>query len=425
MKILLSAYACEPGAGSEPGIGWHWAIEIARLGHEVHILTRANNVDAIERGLSAIRSPDAIRSLDAVRSPDASGGLDVKVHGYDLPRWARWWKKGPRGMHVYYLLWQMGAYRRARRLHQLLLFDMVHHITFGVFRHPSFMGRLGIPFVFGPVGGGESTPPALLRSLPVRGRILEALRGLANRAALLDPLLLATFRQATLICCNTPETEEQIPARFRGKSVCVHDVAIDGSRVAAAPSTGGRPRFLFAGRLLYWKGLHLALRALAVLRRELPDAELTVVGDGKDRAWLQEFAQRQQLGDAVQWKGWVPREQVIASYATHAAFLFPSLHDSGGTVIMEAMAQGLPVICLDLGGPGAILPEHCGLKIGARGRTEEQVVADLVDAMRKLAVDAHLRQQLAINALEAAKHQTWAELVGGAYRQIHARLLLG
>lgn len=92
---------------------------------------------------------------------------------------------------------------------------------------------------------------------------------------------------------------------------------------------------------------------------------------------------------------------------------------------MEAMAQGLPVICLDLGGPGAILPEHCGLKIGARGRTEEQVVADLVDAMRKLAVDAHLRQQLAINALEAAKHQTWAELVGGAYRQIHARLLLG
>jgi glycosyltransferase involved in cell wall biosynthesis len=412
MRILLSAYACEPGQGSEPGIGWHWAIEIARLGHEVHIVTRANNVEAIERGLDAIRGPDGLDSID------------VKVHGYDLPRWARWWKKGPRGMHAYYLLWQLGAYRRARSLHRLLRFDLVHHITFGVFRHPSFMGRLDIPFVFGPVGGGESTPPALLRSLPLRGRILEKLRTAANRVALLDPLLRATFRHATLICCNTPETEEQIPARFRAKSVCVHDVAIDGSPLAAAPSTGGRPRFLFAGRLLYWKGLHLALRALAVLRRELPDAELTIVGDGSDRAWLQEFAHRQQLGDAVQWKGWVPREQVIASYATHTAFLFPSLHDSGGTVIMEAMAQGLPVICLDLGGPGAILPEHCGLKIRARNRTEEQVVADLVDAMRKLAMDAELRQQLAVNALEAAKHQTWAELIAGAYRQIQARLPL-
>jgi glycosyltransferase involved in cell wall biosynthesis len=404
MRILLSAYACTPGAGSEPGIGWHWAVEIARLGHEVHILTRANNVEAVERGLA---------SFD---------GLNMKVHGYDLPRWARWWKKGQRGVHVYYLLWQVGAYRCARSLHRALRFDLVHHITFGIFRHPSFMGRLGIPFVFGPVGGGEYAPVSLLRSLPLRGRIVEALRSLANRIARLDPLVHATLRQATLICCNTPETEEQIPARFRAKSVCVHDVAIDANRVAAEPSPGGRPRFLFVGRLLYWKGVHLALRALAALRRELPDAELTIVGDGGDRAWLQEFERKQRLGDAVEWKGWVAREEVIASYASHTAFLFPSLHDSGGTVVMESMAQGLPVICLDLGGPGAILPEHCGLKIRARGRTEEQVVDELAQAMKKLALDAPFRQKLARNALEAARHQTWAELVSGAYRQIEARL---
>jgi hypothetical protein len=143
LKILLSAYACEPGKGSEPGIGWHWALEIARLGHEVHILTRSNNVQAIQRGLA---------ELD---------GLRLTVHGYDLPTWARWWKKGMRGVRLYYVLWQWGAYRHARRLHSTLRFDLVHHITFGVFRHPSFMGRLGIPFVFGPIGGGESTPPGL------------------------------------------------------------------------------------------------------------------------------------------------------------------------------------------------------------------------------------------------------------------------
>jgi NAD(P)-dependent dehydrogenase (short-subunit alcohol dehydrogenase family) len=80
---MLSAYACEPGKGSEPGIGWHWAVEIARLGHEVHIVTRSNNVDAIRAGLANI--------------PE----LRLAVHGYDLPRWARWWKKGKRGIRLY------------------------------------------------------------------------------------------------------------------------------------------------------------------------------------------------------------------------------------------------------------------------------------------------------------------------------------
>jgi glycosyltransferase involved in cell wall biosynthesis len=400
LKVLLSAYACEPGKGSEPGIGWHWAVEIARRGHEVHIVTRANNVDAVERGLAKLQ------------------GLRLTVHGYDLPGWARWWKRGARGVRLYYVLWQWGAYRHARRLHKGLHFDLAHHITFGVFRHPSFMGRLGIPFLLGPVGGGEYAPPALLRSLPLRGRIAERLRSAANRIAPADPLLRSTFNSASLILYKTVETLDQIPRRFHGKCICVQDVASDPDSIAETPASGAGPRFLFAGRLLYWKGVHLALRALAELRRQIPDAELTIVGDGHDRAWLQGLARELGLDGAVTWRGWLAREQVLDLCAAHQAFVFPSLHDSGGSVVMEAMSRGLPVVCLDLGGPGAILPHGCGFKITARGRTEEQVVADLASAMRDLAVDATLRADLAANALKAAREMTWAALANHAYREI-------
>lgn len=406
MKVLLSAYACEPGKGSEPGIGWHWAVEIARLGHEVHLLTRANNVKAVEEELAKLR------------------GLQVTVHGYDLPRWARWWKKGSRGMRPYYLLWQWGAYRLARKLYTSMRFDLVHHITFGVFRHPSFMGRLGIPFVFGPIGGGEHAPPALLHSLPVRGRMAERTRAAANRIASFDPLVQATFRRATLICCNTPETMERVPARYSGKTICVHDVAVDAKRVAQAFASAQTPRFLFVGRLLYWKGIHFALRALALLRRELPDARLSIVGDGQDRAWLQSIAHELALEQAVDWPGWLPRHEVLALYATQTAFVFPSLHDSGGTVVMEAMAQGLPVVCLDLGGPGAILPTDCGIKIQTRDCTEEQVVQALADAMKNLATDAALRNRLAANALQSARALTWSTLVSRAYEEIEKKRAL-
>jgi glycosyltransferase involved in cell wall biosynthesis len=387
-------------------MGWHWAVEIARMGHEVHVLTRANNVEAIERGLAQLDGPR------------------LTVHGYDLPRWARGWKKGLRGVRLYYALWQWGAYRRARKLHAVLQFQLAHHITFAVYRQPSFMGRLGIPFVFGPVGGGENAPPSLRRSLPLRGRIAEALRSAANRMASIDPLLRATFRHASLILCKTSETLEQIPAQLHSKCICVQDVASDGDSVTQGPADGGGPRFLFAGRLLYWKGVHLALRALKELRRDLPDAILTVVGDGRDRAWLQELAHALDVDRAVEWRGWLARSEVLEMYSRHAAFVFPSLHDSGGTVVMEAMSQGLPVICLDLGGPGAMLPANCGFKIPARGRTEQQVITDLAEAMRRIGTDPKLQNELAANALDAARQQTWSTLVNHAYEEIERRLAL-
>lgn len=88
VRVLLSAYACEPGKGSEPGVGWHWATELARLGHEVIVITRSNNRALIEKALKDASIPG------------------LRFHYYDLPSWGRWWKRGPRGVRFYYWLWQ-------------------------------------------------------------------------------------------------------------------------------------------------------------------------------------------------------------------------------------------------------------------------------------------------------------------------------
>ena len=137
MKILLSAYACEPLKGSEPGVGWHWALELVRQGHEVTVITRANNRDVID---SALKSH-----------------VPEKPHFfyYDLPRWIMWWKRGTRGARLYYQLWQIGVYLKIRRTYDTDSFDVVHHLTFGGIRQASFLGHLGIPFIIGPLGGGE------------------------------------------------------------------------------------------------------------------------------------------------------------------------------------------------------------------------------------------------------------------------------
>ena len=180
LRVLISAYACEPYKGSEPGVGWNVAREVAKH-HEVWVLTRANNRTVIETEL--LRNP--VPGLHFVY--------------FDLPRWARWWKRGRRGLHVYYYLWQLGAYSVARRLHQEVRFDLTHHVTFVKYWAPSLLVLLPIPLIWGPVGGGESAPLAYRRDFSIRGKIHEIARDLARALSERDPLVCLTARRSAMV----------------------------------------------------------------------------------------------------------------------------------------------------------------------------------------------------------------------------------
>ena len=389
MKLLVSAYACEPGKGSEPAVGWNWVQALLRRGYQLHVLTRSNNRESIE-------------ASGAHRNPA------VAFHYYDLPAWMRAWKRRPGGIYFYYLFWQWGARTVARRLHARERFDRVQHVTFASYRQPSFMGGLGIPFIFGPVGGGESMPASLRKSLPLRSKVAEAVRNAGNRLIALDPFMRHTFAKAEMIACTTEETMARIPAAWRGKCVVQPAIGIDASEIVTPSSSEPvPPQFLFIGRLLYWKGLHLAFRALARVRPALPNVRLKIIGTGEDRAWLEGQARAAGVTDLLEWVASTPHDQVAREYRQSLAFLFPSLHDSGGLVVLESLAAGLPVICLDLGGPGAMATAECAIVVGARHADEEIAIQGLADAMTRIAGDAAFRAALSVGAVNRARQLTW------------------
>ena len=276
MKILLSAYACEPNKGSEPSVGWHWALETARLGHEVWVLTRTNNRGPIEAELA--KSPP-IKNLHFLY--------------YDLPHWARWWKKGNRGIHLYYLLWQWGAYLLAKRVHKTERFDRVHHVTFVSVRQPSFMGNLKIPFVFGPVAGGERAPWRLRMGYSLRGWVMDVVRDGATFLIRIDPFTRWTFKQAERIYVTSEQTLSLLPRKYRQKAMVQLAIGFDSSELPCLPEqqpldliNNRRFRILYVGHLLYLKGMHLGIPAFAHLLKERPDARLTMIGKGpNERGW--------------------------------------------------------------------------------------------------------------------------------------------
>lgn len=392
MNILVSAYACEPDRGSEPGQGWNWALAWARMGHNVWVLTcRAHHEKTIRAGLEHTPLPPELASRLHFVYHDPAGWPGP---GYERPRFVR----------SHYLAWQWTVVEVARRLHAEYHFDLVHHVSWGVVRQPSFLGALGVPLIFGPVGGGERTPWHLRAGFSAKGHVMEVLRDTLNGAVRLDPMMRRTFAQASAILCKTSESAALVPEAYRHKTRVFLEVFAD-PRTMSGPRediADGPFRVLYVGRLLHWKGAHLALAAFARLAQADPQARLTLVGKGPERDRLHAQAAALGVADRVDWREWVPQPELHDLYAAHSVFLFPSLHDSSGNVVLEALGHGLPVVCLGLGGPKEMVDDTCGRVIPAEDRTVDQVVAGLGSALVSIRTRPSLHRALSEGAARRA-----------------------
>ncbi len=404
-KILVTAYECAPNVGSEPGVGWNWALELARTGHDVWLLTSEESQVKIDKAVA-----------EGLELPENLHFSCVDILGKRV-----WREDYQRLIRTHYSLWQILAFYRARRLHREQHFDVVHHLTPGVIRHPSYMGFLGIPFFAGPLGGGEHAPCRLFKGVPWRWQAFEKLRNMTNMVVKIDPFMWLTYSRATKIYCKTEESVRAIPARFRHKAEQRLEIGCDRAILDKAgnlnTSGGDTLRLIYAGRLLHWKGLHIGIRALASARASGVDCSLTLVGDGPMRSTLEQLARELGVSDYVSWRGVVTQPELFRLYREHDALLFPSLHDSSGNVVLEAMAFGLPVICLDLGGPPVIVGDHGGCIVATERKSVEQVAQGMALAIASLSDREQLAQR-ANACRQRAASLTWTKTVADTYRDM-------
>jgi glycosyltransferase involved in cell wall biosynthesis len=396
MRILVSAYSCEPNRGSEPGIGWEWCYQFASLGNETWAITRGASRAPIEAALK-----------------DSMTDSNLRFVYYDFPLLARWLKDGERGQYLYYFIWQCGVYWVARKLHRKINFDAVQHITFGSIRLPSFLGALGVPFIFGPAGGGEYAPMALRKMFGLRGQIIDLLRDISNFWIRIDPLMRYVFASARLIYVTTAQSYALIPHRYKFKAKIRLKIGSEEAKIVSEGRKlkGGSIRLLYIGRFLYWKGMGLGILAFARAREKNPKLQLTICGSGSaERSWRR-LTESLGISQHVQWVGWMPQTELDAVYESHDIFLFPSLHDSGGVVVHEALSRAMPVICLDLGGPGLVVDDSCGFAIGTAGVRFDDVVRDLAHAIQKAVSTPEVYEKLSRGARLRALALTSRKLI--------------
>jgi glycosyltransferase involved in cell wall biosynthesis len=389
VRVLVSAYACEPGKGSEPEAGWLWSLAAARE-HEVVVLTRANNRAAIEAGLA---------------------GRDGRKPTYvylDLPGWARFWKRGRLGIRLYYLVWQVLAARAARRLEREKRFDVVHHVTFANIWLPALACLAGPPFVLGPVGGGQAVPRALYRAIGVRGVALELLLLAVRRLSGLSPLTRTGWRRAAVILVNNEETRDALPRRHRVKAIlrphaCVGD---ELARVERPPETATSHGALYAGRLHRFKGVALAIAAI----EQLPDWTLVVAGDGPDAGRLRRLAGQSGAGARISFVGRLPRDELWRRLVSSRAFVFPSMKEGSPFAVAEAEALGVPVVALGVSGAAALARRPQSRIELVEPRSPTETAADFARALARVATPAPPRRATDLGLDGVARD------IGSAYR---------
>jgi glycosyltransferase involved in cell wall biosynthesis len=282
-------------------------------------------------------------------------------------------------------------------------------------RFPSAMFGLGVPVVIGPLNGGMEYPAFFRRSESWMSRTGVAFARLFANAG---NTLLPGKKHASVILVANERTRRALPSGIRGRVIELPENGVDIGiwQGAPAPATSTIPRFIFVGRLVDWKAVDIAIRALI----DVPSAEFEVVGDGPMLENWRGLALDLGVGDRVHFSGWLTQSECANRLMSSVALVLPSLYECGGAVVLEAMAMGKPVIATRWGGPADYLDVSCGVLV--EPESYAKLVAGFSEAMRRMIDSPGLAASMGAagreRALRSFDWQNKVDTLIGIYRSV-------
>jgi len=393
LKILVSAYACSPIRGSEPGMGWGFIRALAKY-HDLWVIVEQEKFhEEVENGLKDY--------------PEFKENVNFYFISKKRHRLLR--KIWPPSYYWFYREWQREALKLSRELCGQVQFDLVHQLNMVGFREPGYLWQLDLPFVWGPIGGVVQMPVKFLPSLGWYGFFYYLGRNIVNwmqSRFLLRPKLAARRAGSGLISATT-DTAVMVEKLWGMKSRVLCEISLPDN---VATTYTVRNIELEPLRLV-WNAGHFPRKALPILLRSLaslPDNvkwSLDILGQGRETIKWQKLAQVLGVNDGCEWHGWVRRDVVLQVMSKGHLMVISSLQDLTSTVTIEALSQGLPIVCLDHCGFSDVVTDACGIKIPVTDMNG--VVKGMADAITLLAADEVLRREMAAGALERAVKYGW------------------
>lgn len=395
MNLLINSYWCCPGMASEPGVAWRY-IEGLSSRHDITVITGSRYRDQI---------------IQANKNNVKFIFIDNKFHEKISAVGARFGLGAAFG-GLYHYYWQVkvflkiyakgGGYRKD--------YDVFHHLNSFSWRWPPLLVFLFSKTIWGPIGGGQNIPTGLAGE---RGFYLNRIRPFLQKLSKYDPILNLCFWKATKIICANSDTFDLLPFWVRQKSSVRLETSIDVSdRCADAKFNNKRTKVILSiGNLIPLKGFDLVIKSMQKVVNSGHDSILKIVGEGGEKERLMKLASDLGIADKVVFLGRVPYQEINGYYRDADVFIWGSLQDTSGNVLLEAMSEGLPVVGIDTGGTRDIV-SHCVTGIKVFPSSEKRVVDEMARAVCMLFDNPELNNWMSENSRKLVRdNYSWNGLV--------------
>lgn len=393
MNYLISAYSVNPYKGSEDSIGWNWVLQYEKNykeGDRIILLTKKFNEKDTRRGLKEFN----IQHVELVI--------------VDVPNALNWFREKHSAFHhMYYILWQHWAWLWVK--HSGIRFDVIHHVTMNDYRIPSEMYKAeGAKVIWGPMGGAQVTPRPL--KVYEKNQLVASFREFVNKSCSWNPFYKKALRSYYKIYCINNETQKQI-SRIVGKDVpLMPELALRDEYKNLPIRKGNNDIFkiVFVGRLIGKKGIAFLIDALSLMPTDM-NWELLIFGDGDDRGLIEKQIADSDIGKNVKLMGNRPLNQIAEAYQQADVFVLPSLRETSGNVLLEAMAYAVPIVAFNTSFCAQLNEQKCGIFVNTNQELEG-IRDEFCNALVRLARDRQLCEDLGKNGYKFVNDElTWTK----------------
>ena len=393
MNYLISAYSVNPYKGSEDSIGWNWVLQYEKnykKGDRIILLTKKFNEKDTRRGLKEFNIQHV--ELVIVDVPDALNWFREKHSAFH---------------HMYYILWQHWAWLWVK--HSGIRFDVIHHVTMNDYRIPSELYKAkGAKVIWGPMGGAQVTPRPL--KVYEKNQLVASFREFVNKSCSWNPFYKKVLRSYYKIYCINNETQKQI-SRIVGKDVpLMPELALrdEYKNLPIQKRNNDILKIVFVGRLIGKKGIAFLVDALSLMPTDM-DWELLIFGDGDDRALIEKQITDSGIEKNVKLMGNRPLNQIAEAYQQADVFVLPSLRETSGNVLLEAMAYAVPIVAFDTSFCRLLKEVDCGVFVNTE-QALDNIKEDYCKAIVTLGQDKELAKQMGLNGYKYVNSKlTWDE----------------
>lgn len=354
MNYLISAYSVNPYKGSEDSIGWNWVLQYEKNykeGDRIILLTKKFNEKDTRKGLKEFN----IQHVELVI--------------VDVPNALNWFREKHSAFHhMYYILWQHWAWLWVK--HSGIHFDVIHHVTMNDYRIPSEMYKAkGAKVIWGPMGGAQVTPKPL--KVYEKNRLTATFREFVNKSCSWNPFYKKALRSYYKIYCINNETQKQISHIVEKDVPLMPELALrdDYKNLSILEKNNDIIKIVFVGRLIGKKGIAFLVDALSLMPDRM-DWELLIFGDGDDRALIERQIADSGIEKNVKLMGNRPLNQIAEAYQQADIFVLPSLRETSGNVLLEAMAYAVPIVAFDTSFCRLLKEVECGIFVNTEQALE-------------------------------------------------------